>query len=67
MTILTLDEVAARIGLQPQSLRSRIHKKQIGSLPIFRTGDGPKARWVCYQSALEAWIESRTGQKGVAS
>lgn len=65
--ILTLSEVAIRIGLLPESLRSRIHTGKIGSLPIWRNGDGPRARWVCYQSALEAWIESRKGKNGGVS
>lgn len=65
--LLTLKDVALRLGLQWQSLRRRIHDGKIGSLPIFQTGDGPKARWACYEEDLDAWIEARKGgRKGVA-
>lgn len=60
-TILTLKDVAMRLGIQEQSLRRRIHDGKIGSLPIFQTGDGPKARWDCREENLEFWIESRKG------
>lgn len=65
LIILTLDEVAARIGLLPQSLRSRIHTGKIGTLPLWKSGDGPKSRWVCYESEIEDWIDARKGKKEV--
>ncbi len=60
-TLLTLAEAAPRIGLRYQSLRRRIYDGKIGTLPIFQTGDGPKARWACYLDDLEDWIAARKG------
>lgn len=65
--LLTLKDVAARLGLQWQSLRRRISDGKIGTLPIYQIGDGPKARWTCDEADLEVWIESRKGRKGGAS
>ena len=66
--LLDLKDVAESIGIQHQSLRRRIHEGKVGTLPIFRTGDGPKARWACREDDLESWIESRKGgRKGVSS
>ncbi|AKS23484.1 hypothetical protein ABH19_06585 [Leptospirillum sp. Group II 'CF-1'] len=62
--LLTLKGVAARLGLQWQSLRRRIYEGKIGTLPIFQLGDGPRARWGCHEADLDAWIESRKGRKG---
>ncbi len=64
--LLTLKDVAEELGIQCQSLRRRIYDGKIGTLPIFQTGDGPRARWACREADLEAWIESRKGRKGVA-
>ena len=66
--LLTLKDVAERLGIQWQSLRRRIHDGKIGTLPIFQIGDGPKARWACSEADLDAWVEARKGgRKGVAS
>ncbi len=65
--LLTLRNVATRLGIQEQSLRRRIHDDKIGTLPIFRTGEGPRARWACNEVDLESWIEARKGKKGGAS
>lgn len=59
--LLTLKDVATRLGLQWQSLRRRIHDGKIGTLPIFQIGEGPRARWGCYETDLDVWIESRKG------
>ncbi len=59
--ILSLKDVAAFLGIQPQSLRRRISDGKIGTLPLFQINDGPKARWACRESDLEAWIASRKG------
>lgn len=64
--LLSLKDVADRLGLQWQSLRRRISSGKIGTLPIFQIGDGPRARWACYEVDLESWIESRKGRKGGA-
>ncbi len=59
--LLTLDQVATRLNLQYASLRKRIQRRQIGSLPIFRTGEGSSAHWACDEAELEAWIAARKG------
>ncbi|MEC4683063.1 MAG: helix-turn-helix domain-containing protein [Nitrospirota bacterium] len=59
--LLTLKNVAERLGIKEQSLRRRIHDGKIGTLPIFQTGDGPKAHWACREEDLEAWIQARKG------
>ncbi|EQD24465.1 MAG: hypothetical protein D084_Lepto4C00431G0004 [Leptospirillum sp. Group IV 'UBA BS'] len=59
--LLTLRQVATRLNIKYDSLRKRIQRKQIGSLPIFRTGEGPSAHWACYEDDLEAWISARKG------
>ena len=61
MTLLSLKEVAARLGIQYSSLLKRIQRRDIGSLPIFRNGDGTRARWACRAEELEAWIQTRKG------
>ena len=61
--LLTLREVAVRLNLEYASLRKRIQRRQIGSLPIFRTGEGSSAHWACREDELEDWI---TAKKGVA-
>ena len=58
---LDLKEVAARLGIQYPSLLKRIQRREIGTLPIFRTGDGPRSRWACRAEELEAWIQVRKG------
>lgn len=60
-TILTLKEVSARLGIQYASLRKRIQRRQVGSLPIFRTGEGPSAHWACCEDELDGWIQARKG------
>jgi predicted DNA-binding transcriptional regulator AlpA len=65
--ILSLKDVAAFLGIQPQSLRRRISDGKIGTLPLFKISDGPRARWACFEGDLDVWIEARKGGgKGVA-
>ena len=61
MSLLSLKEVAARLGIQYSGLLKRIQRRKIGSLPIFRTGDSARARWACRAEELEAWIQARKG------
>ena len=58
---LDLKEVAKLLGIKYTSLLKRIQRRKIGSLPIFRIGDGPRARWACRAEELEAWIQARKG------
>lgn len=59
--LFTLTQVADHIGIAVDGLRKRIQRGEIGSLPIFRIGDGPRSRWMCRKDDLEAWIQARKG------
>ena len=58
-SVLSLREVSARLGIKPDSLRKRIQRGQVGTLPMFKIGEGPRAHWHCDREQLESWIETQ--------
>jgi excisionase family DNA binding protein len=62
--LLRVDEVAARLDCNPETVRRKIHR---GELPALRIGGGDRAPIRVDPAAFEAWLSScRASRKAVS-
>jgi excisionase family DNA binding protein len=52
-SLLTVGEVAQRLGQHPETIR---RKAREGEIPALKLGTGPRARFAFDRDELEAWV-----------